>query len=296
MASRPTCLIVAVLACLGPVDGRAYAQARERVAFVTVADRATGTPRDAVTPADIVIREDGTTREILRVARATGPMPVAVIVDTSAAAESAVPDFRNALTAFAKGMGDLGPLAIVGMGARPAVITDYTSTPATFAAGIGRVFSQPTTGATVIEAIDEVSRGLAKRESERAALVLVSMGGLEMSSPSYQRALTRLKESGASLHVVMLQLPGRSPLGVDAVRERDRLLDLGVRQTGGSRNDVLASMSFPQALSDIARLLTHQFRVVYARPQTLIPPESVTVTAAAPDAVAYGGPARGQPK
>lgn len=295
MASRPTCLIVAVLACLGPADGRAYAQARERVAFVTVADRRTGTPRDAVTAADIVIREDGATREILRVTPATGPMPVAVIVDTSAAAEAAVPDLRSALSAFWKGMNGLGPIAIVGMGGRPAVIADYTSTPATFTAGVGRVFSQPTTGATVIEAIDEVARGLARRESERAALVLVGMGGLEMSAPSYQRALTRLKESGASLHVVLLQLPGRTPMG-DAVRERDRLLDRGVRETGGSRNDVLASMSFAQALSDIARLLTHQFRVVYARPQTLIPPESVTVTAASPDAVAYGGPARGQPK
>lgn len=295
MASRPTYLIVAVLACLGPVDGRAYTQARERVAFVTVTDRATGTPRDNVAAGDIVIREDGTTREILRVAPATGPLPVSVIVDTSAAAESAVPDLRTALTAFAKAMGDLGPIAIVGMGARPTVITDYTSTPATFAAGVGRVFAQPDSGATVIEAIDEVSRGLAKRESERAALVVVSMGGLEMSSPVYQRALARLKESGASLHVVMLQAPGRSPQG-DAIRERDRLLDLGVRQTGGSRNDVLASMSFPQALTDVARLLTHQFRVVYARPQTLIPPESVTVTATAPNAVAYGGPARGQPK
>lgn len=295
MASRPTCLIVAVLACLGPADGRAYAQARERVAFVTVVDRATGTPRDAVGPNDIVIREDGTTREILRVARATGPMPISVIVDTSAAAESAVLDLRAALTAFANALGDVGPVAIVGMGARPTVITDYTSTPATFAAGVNRVFAQPDSGATVIEAIDEVAHGLARRESERAALVLVSMGGLEMSSPTYQRALTRLKESGASLHVVMLQAPGRSPLG-DAIRERDRLLDRGVRETGGSRHDVLASMSFPQAMTEIARLLTHQFRVVYARPQTLIPPASVTVTATAPDAVAYGGPARGQPK
>jgi hypothetical protein len=295
MPSRPTFLIAAALACFGPADGRAYAQARERVAFVTVVDRATGAPRQEVTAGDLVIREDGAAREILRVTRATGPMPVAVIVDTSAEAESAVPDLRNALTAFAGTMGDLGPLAIVGMGARPTVITDYTSTPAVFVAGIGRVFHQPTTGATVIEAIDEVARGLARRESERAALVLVSMGGLEMSAPNYQRALNRLKESGASLHVVMLQLPGRLPLN-DAIRERDRLLDRGVRETGGSRNDVLASMSFTPALTDIARLLTHQFRVVYARPQSLIPPSTVTVTATAPGAVAYGGPARGQPK
>ena len=44
------------------------------------------------------------------------------------------------------------------------------------------------------------------------------------------------------------------------------------------------------------RVLTHQFRVVYARPQTLIPPETFEVTAASPAFTAYGGVARGQPK
>ena len=69
-----------------------------------------------------------------------------------------------------------------------------------------------------------------------------------------------------------------------------------MRRTGGLRRDVLATQAFAPAMADLARLLTHQFRVVYARPQTLIPPESVTITAASPAAVAYGGPARGQPK
>ena len=55
-------------------------------------------------------------------------------------------------------------------------------------------------------------------------------------------------------------------------------------------------MGFTAAMTEVARRLTHQFRVVYARPQTLIPPDSFDVTATAPGLTAYGGVARGQPK
>ena len=39
-------------------------------------------------------------------------------------------------------------------------------------------------------------------------------------------------------------------------------------------------MAFGDALAEVARVLTHQFRVVYARPQTLIPPDTFEVAAA----------------
>jgi hypothetical protein len=55
-------------------------------------------------------------------------------------------------------------------------------------------------------------------------------------------------------------------------------------------------MAFTPAMTDLARVLSHQFRVVYARPQTLIPPATFEVTAASAAFTAYGGAARGQPK
>lgn len=294
MAYRSACLIVAAVALLAS-GAPLGAQARERVAFVSVVDRATGQPKDAVTAADLVIREDKAVREILRVTPATGPMPIAVLVDTSTGAERAIPDIRAAATAFVRTLGDLGSVALVGMGARPTLISDYAPRAAAVEAGIGRIFAQPMSAATVIDAIDETAAGLARRESERAAIVVISYGGYDVSSVFHAQALERLKASGASLHVVMVNAPGRSPVD-RPTRERDTLLDRGVRATGGSRHDVLASMGFTAATTAIARILTHQFRVVYARPQTLIPPESVEVTAASRQAIAYGGPARGQPK
>ena len=139
----------------------------------------------------------------------------------------------------------------------------------------------------------EASDGLMKREGERAAIVMLSVQGVEHSTLHYTRPLGRLKQSGASLHAVILNPPGRVAF-TDAARQRDSLFDRGVRETGGVRRDVLASMTFGDALVEVAGVLTHQFRVVYARPQTLIPPDSFEVAAAQPGFIAYGTAARGQ--
>ena len=271
------------------------AQARERVAFVSVLDRKTGAPLEELTARDIVIREDRVAREVLRMSPATGPMPLAIVVDNSAAAEPAIADIRNALTAFVSTLGDLGPIALITMGERPTVIVDYTTAREAVAKGITRIFARPDSGATLLEAVLETSRGLAKRDGERAALVIVGANGVEQSGVHFTRALELLKSSGATLHAVVLSPPGRNAFG-DGARQRDMLLDRGVNETGGVRRDVLASMAFAPALADLARTITHQFRVVYARPQTLIPPESFEVAAAAPGHSAYGTAARGQPR
>jgi len=294
MAHRPLRLIVGCIAALLAGVGLG-AQARERVAFVSVVDRATGAAKDDVTAGDIVIREDKVTREVLRVTPASGPMPIAVLVDTSAAAEPVIPDLRNALTAFFAALGDTGPVALVGFGERPTILTNYTNSPAALADGIGRVFSRPATGAMLMEAIYETAGGLARLEAERAAIVVVSATTPELSTIHFTRALSRLEASGASLHVVTLTIPGRAAFD-DNARQRDTLLDRGVRQTGGTRRDVVAGMAFTPALTEVARVLAHQFRVVYARPQALIPPDTFEVTAASPGFTAYGGVARGQPK
>ena len=291
-----TARLAAVVAMLGLVSpGGLAAQSRERVAFVAVVDRATGAPLTELTQRDIVIREDRVPREVLRVTRATGPMPVAVLVDNSAGAEPAIPDIRTALTGFVSALGDIGPVSIIAMAERPTLVTDYTTTTPTLLAGIQRLFSRPGSGVTLLDAVLETSRGIQKREGERAAIVILSAGGIEQSNVHFTSALELLTASGATLHAVVLSPPGRAGFD-DARRQRDMLLDRGVNGTGGFRRDVLASMAFAPALADLARTLTHQFRVVYARPQSLIPPDSFEVAAAAPGHTAYGTAARGQPK
>ncbi len=50
-----------------------------------------------VTPADLVVREDGVAREILSVTPATDPMRVALLVDNSQAATQSIQFLRDAL-------------------------------------------------------------------------------------------------------------------------------------------------------------------------------------------------------
>ncbi len=47
-------------------------------------------------------------------------------------------------------------------------------------------------------------------------------------------------------------------------------------------------MALAAKLTQLADELTHQYNVTYARPQSLIPPEQVTVSAAKPGVTARG--------
>ena len=59
--------------------------------------------------------------------------------------------------------------------------------------------------------------------------------------------------------------------------DRDRLLDQAPRAGGGRRRDVLASTGAKAALREVARELSNQYLVTYARPAALVPPRSVEV-------------------
>ena len=54
------------------------------------------------------------------------------------------------------------------------------------------------------------------------------------------------------------------------------------------RDSLLASSALPGTLKKLAAELTSQYRVTFARPQSLIPPEKTTVSAARPGFTARG--------
>ena len=58
--------------------------------------------------------------------------------------------------------------------------------------------------------------------------------------------------------------------------------------------DVLATSAFEEQMRDLGTILRSQYRVIYARPQSLVPPEKVEVSAAKAGVEAQGAPARNQ--
>lgn len=269
------------------------AQATERVLYVTALDEKSKAPVETLTTADLRITEDDRAREILRVTPATTPMPIAVIVDNQAAAQANIADLRTALIRFLPDIATLGPVALVTSADRPTIIQDYTTDVEKLTQAANRIFAQPGSGATLLDAIVEVSRGIGRREEERAAIVLVTLELTEFSTLHYSQVLDGLKQSGAMMSGVVLVNPRNSNQN-DAARNRAVVLDRGIQASGGTRVDVLTSLSFGTALSQIAGALKHQHRVVYSRPQQLIPPERIAVRPAKGGLFVTGAPARGQ--
>ena len=168
-------------------------------------------------------------------------------------------------------------IALFGFGERPTLLADYTRDPSRLEAGVGRLFAQSGSAAYVLDAIIEVSRGLRKREDMRSAIVVITAEGPEFSERYHETVLDELRESGTTLHSFVLARPGR-PLLSDGAREREFTLAIGARRTGGRREDLLTSMALTGRLHDLGAELNNQYRVVYARPATLIAPERVDVS------------------
>lgn len=269
------------------------AQASERILYVTALDGKSKAPIEALTAADLRVTEDDRPREIVRVTPATTTMPIAVVVDNQAAAQAMIADLRTALIRFLPDVASLGPVALITTADRPTIVQDYTTDVDKLTEAANRIFAQPGSGATLLDAIVEVSRGLGRREEERAAIVLVTLELTEFSTLHFSQVLDGLQKSGAMMSGVVLVNPRGSNQN-DAARNRAVVLDRGIRDSGGTRVDVLTSLSFGTALTQIAGALKHQHRVVYVRPQQLIPPERIVVSATRPGLFVTGAPARGQ--
>jgi von Willebrand factor type A domain len=276
------------------VSGTLLAQSLERVLYVSVFDEKTRAPVTGLGPDAFSVKEDGIRREVLRVTPATTPMPVAILIDNTEGATKTIADLRRALATFLRELDGIGPVTLISVADRPTILLDYTTDQKKLQDAAGRVFAVPNSGATLLDAIVETSKGLEKREADRAAVVVVTTENTEFSNRHYQEVLEALTKGGAMMSAIVFTTPGAGNIHDDPARQRDSVLDLGPRNSGGTRVDVLTSLAYESRLQQLAALLKNQHRVVYARPQTLIPPERVEVASAKTGLEAHGGPARGQ--
>ncbi len=284
---RVVAAVTSVVAFTCPVAP--HAQSLQRSMYVTVVDR-NGDPVADLGPADFVIREDNAAREVLSVTAADEPMQVAIMVDNSTASHSFIRDIRTGLEGFVTDMtnGTKNELSIIALAERPTILTGATTDRAKLLKGVTRVFDQSNSANYLLDGIIEVCQGFTKREARRPVIVAVTTEGPEYSSRQYQDVFEPLRKTGAAFHVITLGRPNEALS--DEGRNRARVLDQGPQISGGARETLLAGSALPGALTRLASQLKHQYRVTYARPQTLIPPEKITVSAAKPDLTARGTP------
>jgi VWFA-related protein len=293
-AFLPAMLLVASVwvVAAGADLGSGQAGVREGVLYTSVVDK-DGEPVTGLGAGDFVVREDGTRREVLRVTPATEPISIALLVDNSLAATDDIRNMRDGITAFVEQMHKEHEIAIVTLGDRPTILQDYTRNAELLKQGIGRLFAVPGSGMTLLDALVETSRGLEKREGPRAVIIPVITDGTEFSNRHHRDVIDALKRSGAALHAVTI---GTFPTSLaDPIRNRATVLDEGPRVTGGQRVSLLTSMAVEKALGKLARELSHQHKVVYGRPESLIQPETVTISVTRPGLTARGAVERRKP-
>ena len=279
-------LVVGVAAAVAVLvaGGGTGAQSVERHMLVTVLDD-DDVPVGGLGPRDLTIREDGASREVLRVAPAGGGRQIAVLVDTSEAAARATRDFRAGLSAFFEALLEGNEISLISFGGPPRILVNSTTNLARLQDGIGDVFGFAGSAAYLLDAMAQAAEGFTRRDSARPVLVALTTEGLDYSYVRAREVLDRVRESGAAVYT--LQVAGRGgtrpDAGLSALSrqqaevERNLVLERGPRDSGGRNRIVLSSRAVERALLEFATELRNQLLVTYARPDALIPPERIEV-------------------
>jgi VWFA-related protein len=278
--ARVRVVTAAGLICLGALSG--VVAAAERSVIVSVIDEK-GQPVEGISVKDLELREDGVAREILRVEQAKEPLMIALLIDDSAAADSATREFRDGAKAFVNTIAAAGKnqIALVTFGERSTLVRDYTSDAAALSSSIDRIFARSSAGMQMLDAVIDASKGLAKREdTARKQIVVLMTEGAEFSTVHDQTVVDAIRRADATMHALVLTTVTASD--TEEIRTRNRVLDVGTRTTGGRRDTLLAESSVGGAMMSLARELLSQYRVVYSRPDQLIPPEKLSIRATRP--------------
>jgi hypothetical protein len=269
-----------------------HAQTLQRGIYTSVLDK-NGIPVPNLTPADFVVREDNIAREVLRVEPATTPIQFALLVDNSSASGRNIRDVRDATSEFIKavtGNGMKNELALITVAERPTILVDYTTDQPKLLKGAA-IFTQPSSGAYMLDGIFETARGFKKREAPRPVIVGIATNGPEFSNRYRDQVIGALNDVGASLHIIMIG-PPPTDITTNEGRERAYIYSDGTESTGGRYDNVLAASAMAMRLKQLADELTHQYLVTYARPQTLIPPEHIKISSKRADVTVRGTPVK----
>jgi VWFA-related protein len=281
----------AVLVVSGLVSTSAQGDRRQRTMFLSAVNES-GEPVEGLGPDAFVVKEDGVRREVLRVSRATEPLDIALLVDNSTAAAEEITILRTALSKFVQQMAPGNKIAVITLADRPTIRVDYTDDAVRLKDAVGSLFSTPQSGMTLLDGIFETVTGLQKRETPRAVIVPVITDGVEFTTRYFRDIVSSLVKAKVPLHLV-----GIGPFYHDeehGLRERSFLLDAGPRESGGQRITLLSAHGLDGAMEKLAKELQSQYKVVYSRPESLIPPDKVSVSGGRPGLTVRGAEARGE--
>lgn len=243
-----------------------------RTLYVSAVDRK-NTPVTDLAASELVLKEGGDVREILKIEPATTLMHIAIVVDDSGTGIFRVPvaNFVNQLL----GRAEFAIKHVIGQAVR---LVDYTSDVERLRNAILRlgVRAETPEGGRVVEAVFDSVKEV--RDVERPVIVVLTDTHAEYSSLPAHHVLDELQRSGAILHVIAVaKVAPLNPSSVPTAKDRpadllehqldiNRVLGDGPKLTGGRRVEIGGLGGTIPELQDVAAELRHQYLVTYLVP------------------------------
>lgn len=263
---------VALILFLAAAAAPANAQSGPRTIYVT-ARGADGMPLADLHAKDVVVRESGRARPILRVEPSRAPVQVAVAIEERLAPDD---DVRRAVANFFDHVVQAGRVALYTVGRRLDRRIDYTTEIVPFARAINGLPPRSIDSGDVVEAVQEIARGQRSREGRRA-IVVVATQEAQPSRVTVEGVLEQLRAGSSVLYAATLlggsgsTVPSGSTSGGRRLDlegqvgglDRDRMYSEGTRQSGGIHVSFQRTAGMFAALERIAEELTRQFVVSY---------------------------------
>jgi hypothetical protein len=279
--SHSLLLFVGALLLLPPrMAAQSPAGTREKQVFVTVLDKS-GAALKGLSPGDVVVREDGVARAVTAVERATDPMWLAMLVDTTRepqGTDSTTQDLRKALTAFVSALqatSEDTAMSLTQYAGAAVTAVNFTSKTEDLLSAIRHIAGSPQSGAVLLEALIDAGRRLSRAPSPRRVIVSVDFdNSAEPSAVLPSKVIESVHAAGASLWAISIRRIG-ADLGTPDTRQAvlSRLPDL----TGGQHLRAIGTSSLESILLRLADVLTHQYLVTYIRPDAK-PVSSITAS------------------
>jgi hypothetical protein len=272
----PAAMMLAVMPALA-------ARQSTKTVYMTFLD-AKGVPITDLKPNEIHVAENGKEVTVVSAARATAPMSILLLGDTTKAAGGGgmvkrggsdmaagelIRDIRAAFSAFSKEILAASPeseIALMEFGQASITIQDFTNKLEDIEKSITRLFPKPDADSVLLEAITEGSKDIAKRKNGRRALVSINVEpSKELSKEPPNSIMAQLGKAQAPLFSISLQK------GDAGNPQRGVVLPKLAKDTGGRHEQIVGQSALVDLLHDTAGFLLSQYEVTYTRPAGPMP-------------------------
>jgi VWFA-related protein len=240
-----------------------------RTVYVTVTDK-NGVPVTDLAPADFVVKEGGKNRDVIDAGMTNVPMRIAMLVD-----DNGTGIFRYGVAKFIERLQGRAEFAVSTVTGQNLKIVDFTADVALLTSAIGQLTARPGTndGGQLLEGIFEAAKDFQKRTTRRPVIVVLTVGGEEHSPLPAHHVLDELQKSGAALHVIAMNSSALRAMAAvsrpGALLEENmnlsEVLGDGPKQSGGKREEIVASAGLTSGLHELAEALRNQYAVSFAR-------------------------------